>query len=84
VIKTSNCYLTSDCESQSRNTNNIKKKGKNVSSKCQNFIIKDLKDSEVDEISNNELKTMMIRMANEVKRTYISTSMNSKRIQINN
>jgi hypothetical protein len=36
-------------------------------SKVNNSTIKGLRDSEVDEISNNELNTMMIRMINEIK-----------------
>jgi hypothetical protein len=43
---------------------------------------KDLNDSEADEISNHELKRTMTRVINEIKRTCISTRMNSKRIEV--
>jgi hypothetical protein len=35
--------------------------------KINNHWVSDLNDNEVDKISNNELKRMMIRMINEIK-----------------
>jgi hypothetical protein len=45
----------------------MKKSGNRSPPKVNNSIVKDLRDSEVDEISNNELNTMMIRVINEIK-----------------
>jgi hypothetical protein len=39
-----------------------------TSSKSQQFIAKDLKNSDMDEISKHELKIIMIRMINEMKK----------------
>jgi hypothetical protein len=44
---------------QQRNTSNMKKSGNRSPPKVNNSIVKDLRDSEVDEISNNELKGMI-------------------------
>jgi hypothetical protein len=55
-------------KSQNRNACCVKKnQGKVSLPKVKNSTIKDLNDSEVDEISNDELKTTMIIMANTIK-----------------
>jgi hypothetical protein len=51
--------------------------------KVNNSKIKELNDSEMDEISSNELKGIMIRMVGELRKTCINTWMNSKRKKIN-
>jgi hypothetical protein len=41
--------------------------------KVNNSTIKDLNNSEVDEILSNELKMMMIIMVNKIKRMCVNT-----------
>jgi hypothetical protein len=48
----------------------MKNARQHVFSKVNNFIIKDLKNSEADEISSNVLERTMIT---KLERTYIST-----------
>jgi hypothetical protein len=45
----------------------MKKEGNMILQKINNHWVSDLNDNEVDKISNNELKRMMIRMINEIK-----------------
>jgi hypothetical protein len=41
------------------------------SPKVNNSTVKDLNDSEVNEIANNELKRAMIRLINEIKKDVV-------------
>jgi hypothetical protein len=62
IIKTWSQIYNSQC----RNTNYMEKQSNMSPSKVSNSTIKDL-NRELDEISNNVLKRMMIRMINEIK-----------------